>query len=80
MSKLESCDSYHPITLLKVGIGSPFLAEFPLMEVLSIWAFLTSTELVGPFGLPIFWLPILVGETVVPPTIRTGEFKVGDLI
>ena len=56
----------------------PLLNRFPLMDVLNIWAFLTYIELVGPFGLVISWLLVLVWETVVPPPIITGEFKLGD--
>ena len=63
-----------------MGVGSPFLAKFPIMEVLNIWSFLTSTEPVGPFGLTITWFPVLLGETVVIPPIRTGEFSLGGLI
>ena len=46
--------------------------KFPLIQVLNIWEFLTSTEPVGSFGMLISWFAILVGETVVPPPIRTG--------
>ena len=66
--------------LTESGVGYLFLVEFPLMEVLNIWAFIDSTEPVGPFGLPIFWIPFLVGETVVPPPIITGEFNLGYLM
>ena len=80
MLALELWDISRPITLLKMGVGSPFLVKFPLMEVLNVWAFLTSTEPVGHFGMPISWLPILVGDTVVPPPIRTRKFNLGDLM
>ena len=50
------------------------------MKVLTIWEFLTSTEPVGPFGPTISWLPILVGETEIPPQIRTGEFCLGEIM
>ena len=50
------------------------------MEVLNIWEFLISTEPVGPFRLLISWLPILVGEMVVPAPIITGRFNAGELI
>ena len=33
-----------------------------------------------PLGLLTSWLPVLVGETVVPPPIRTGEVNLGDLL
>ena len=61
MSALESWENSHSITLLKIGVESPFSAKFLLMEVLNIWVFLTSTEPVGPFGMTISWLPVLVG-------------------
>ena len=80
MSALELWDSHCLITLLKMGVDPPFLAKFTLLEVLNIWVFLTSTEPVDPFGLTISWLPVLVGETVVPPPIITGEFILGDLV
>ena len=80
MSELELWEIYRPINLLKVGVGSPFLVKFPLMEVWNIWAFLTSPEPVGPFGLIIYWLSVLVGETVVTPPTRTGELNLGDLM
>ena len=79
MSVLELWDSHCLITLLKMGVDPPFLAKFTLLEVLNIWVFLTSTEPVGPCGLTISWLPVLVGETMVPPPTRTGEFILGDL-
>ena len=50
------------------------------MEMLNIWVFLTSTEPVSPFGMTISWLLVLVGDTVVPPPIRTGEFSLGYLM
>ena len=43
MLALESWNSSRPINLLKVGLVSPFLSEFPSMEVLNGWAFLIST-------------------------------------
>ena len=42
------------------------------MEVGNGWEFLTSTRPMGPLG-----LPILVGDTEVPPITRTGEFNLG---
>ena len=80
MSELELWEIYRPITLLKVGVGSPFLVKFPLMEVWNIWAFLTSTGPVGPFGMTISWIPVLVGDAVVPPQIRTGELNLWKLM
>ena len=77
---MESWESSCPINLLKVDVGSPFLAEFPLMEVWNIWAFLTFTEPMVPFGMIIYWLHVLFGETVVPPPIRTGEVNMGDIM
>ena len=75
MSMLDSWEISHTITLLKVGVGSRFSVKSPLMEVWNIWAFLTSTGPVGPFGLIISYIPILVGEVVVPLPIRTEEFN-----
>ena len=63
MLALELSESLHLINLLKVGVGYLFLAEFPLMEVWNGWAFLISTEAMGPLGLLISWILILVGET-----------------
>ena len=50
------------------------------MEVLNIWTLLTSIETVGNFGIPIYWLPVLIGEMVVPAPIRTGEFNLGGVM
>ena len=50
------------------------------MEVWNIWAFLTFTEPMVPFGMIIYWLHVLFGETVVPPPIRTGEVNMGDIM
>ena len=50
MSLLEWWEISCPVNLLKVGVRFLFLAEFPLMEMLNGWAFLTSTEPVSPFG------------------------------
>ena len=72
MSELESWGSFCPIILLKMGVGSPFLVKYPLVEVWNIGAFLTFTGPVGPFGLSISWLPVLFGETVAPPPTRNG--------
>ena len=80
MSALEFSESLRLITLLEVGVGSLFLVEFPLMEVWNGWVFLTSTGPMGPLVLLISLLTALVGETVVPPSIRTGEFNLGDLL
>ena len=63
---LDSLESLRPITLLKVGAGSLCLAEIPLMEVSNGWALLTYSGPMDPLGLPISWLPILVGETEGP--------------
>ena len=56
------------------------MVKYTLTEVWNIWAFLTSTGPGGPFGTPISWHPTIVGETVVPPTIRTGKFNLGELM
>ena len=56
------------------------MVRYPLTEVCNIWAFLTSTGPVGPFELIISWIPVLVGEMLVPPPIRTGELNLGDLM
>ena len=80
MLELELWESYYLMTLLKVGVGFPFLVKSPLMEVLNIWEFLSSTRPVGPFGVPISWLPIFIVEMVVPVPIRTGKFNLGDLM
>ena len=80
MLALELSENLHPITLLKVGSGFPFLEEFQLMEVLNILAFLTSTGLVDPFGLIISWLLIIVGVTVVLTSTITGEVNLRDLL
>ena len=50
------------------------------MEMWNGWAFLTSTGPMGPPGLLISWLSVLVGETVGPLPIRTGEVKLGYLL
>ena len=78
MSAIDLLDSLIPITLLKVGAGSLCLAEIPLIEVWSGWTFLTSSGPMVPLGLPIFWLPILVGETEGPPLIQTGVVILGE--
>ena len=70
---LESFESSRPITLLKFCVGSPFLEEFPLMEVWNGWTFLTSTGLMVPIGRPISWLTVIVGGVEVTPPIRNGE-------
>ena len=80
MLALESWESSHPIKFLKVGVGSPLLVKYTLMEVWNIWAFLTSTRPVGPFGMIISWLPVLVGKTVVTPPIINGELNLGYLM
>ena len=74
MSTLGLWDISCTITLLKMGVESPSLSKFPLMEVLNIWVFSTYIEPVIPCGMRIYWLPILVGDTEVPP-IRTGKFS-----
>ena len=79
-SALEFLESLRPITLLKVGVGSPFLSEFPLMAMWNIWAFLTSTGPLSTFGLHISCLPVLVGEKEIPPPIRTGEVNLGGIL
>ena len=80
MLALESSESSCLITLLKVGVESLFLEEFPLMEVWNGWPLLPYTEPVEPFGMIISWLPVVVGETGVPPQIMTGEVNLGDLM
>ena len=74
---MDLWDSYCPITLQKMGVESPSSEDFPLMEVLNNWEFLTSIELVDLCNLKIYWIPVLIGETVVP--IITGDFIRGDL-
>ena len=66
MSALELWDNYLPISLLKVGVGSPFSFKYPLMGVWSIWELLTSTGPLGPFEMLISWLPLLLGEGIQP--------------
>ena len=80
MLALDLLESLRLITLLKVGVGSLFLEECPLMEVWNGWAFLTFTGMMGTLVLLISLLPILVGETVVPQPIRTGEFNLRNLL
>ena len=77
---LELYESSHLIALLKVDMGSPFLVKFSIMEVFNIWAFLNSTEPVGPFRIIVSWIPALVWDMVIPPKIRTGSFNLGDLM
>ena len=50
------------------------------MKVTKIWAFLNSTEPVGPFRIIVSWIPALVWDMVIPPKIRTGSFNLGDLM
>ena len=80
MSVLDLSESLRLITLLKVGVGSLFLEEFPLMEVWNDWVFLTSTGPMGPLGQLISSVHVLFRETVVPPPIRTGEVNLGDIL
>ena len=77
---LESLESSCPINLLKLGVGSSFSEEFPLMEVWNGWVFLTSTGPMGPLGILISFLLFLVGETEVPPLIRTGGVNLEGLM
>ena len=79
MLSLDPWNSSCPIILLKVDVGSLFLEEFQLIEVLNIWAFLTSTDTVVPFGLIITWLPVLVEDMMVPPPKKLGNSTWGTL-
>ena len=58
----------------------PILGQISINGSSEYWEFLTSTGPVGPFGVPISWLPILIGEMVVPAPIRTGKFNLEDLM
>ena len=61
MLEMELWESSSLIDLLTVGVGSPLLVKFTLMEVLNIWVVLTSTGLVGRLGLLVSRSPVLVG-------------------
>ena len=50
------------------------------MEFWNGSVFPNSTGLMGPLGLLISWLLVLVAETVVPPTIITGEVNLGGVL
>ena len=80
MLALELLESSRLINSLKVGVGPPFSAEFPSMEVWNGWAFLTSTVPMSLIGLIIYWLPVLVERTEAPPPIRTREVNLGGLL
>ena len=44
------------------------------------WGFLTSTVPMGPLGLLIYWLTVLVVDMEGPPPTRTGEGNLGGIL